>query len=88
MRSNSFFNESKERSQVKTKIVEKYFWAWAKVIISVVKKRKKNKIGYVDLFAGRGRYEDGTDSTPILILKKASEDDDIRDICSLVSLTI
>ena len=80
MQNNSFFDESKERSQVKTRIVEKYFWAWAKVIISVVKKRKKNKIGYVDLFAGRGRYEDGTDSTPLLVLKKASEDDDIRNM--------
>ena len=80
MRGNSFFNESKERSQVKTRIVEKYFWAWAKVIISAVKKRKKNKIGYVDLFAGRGRYEDGTDSTPLLVLRKASEDDDIRNM--------
>ncbi len=80
MQDNSFFDESKERSQVKTRIVEKYFWAWAKVIISAVKKRKKNKIGYVDLFAGRGRYEDGTDSTPLLVLKKASEDDDIRNM--------
>ena len=80
MQDNSFFNESKERSQVKTRIVEKYFWAWAKVIISAVKKREKNKIGYVDLFAGRGRYEDGTDSTPLLVLKKASEDDDIRNM--------
>ena len=80
MQSNSFFNESRERSQVKARIVEKYFWAWAKVIISAVKKRRKDKIGYVDLFAGRGRYEDGTDSTPLLVLKKASEDDDIRNM--------
>ena len=80
MRSNSFFNESRERSQVKTRIVEKYFWAWAKVIISAVKERRKDKIGYVDLFAGRGRYEDGTDSTPLLVLKKASGDDDIRNM--------
>ena len=80
MQDNSFFDESKERSQVKARIVEKYFWAWAKVIISVVKKRRKDKIGYVDLFAGRGRYEDGTDSTPLLVLKKASENDDIRNM--------
>ena len=75
-----FFDESKERSQVKTRIVKKYFWAWAKVIISAVKKRRKDKIGYVDLFAGPGRYEDGTESTPLLVLKIASEDDDIRNM--------
>ena len=80
MQDNSFFHQSKEQSQVKTRIVEKYFWAWAKVIISAVLKRRKDKIGYVDLFAGRGRYEDGTDSTPLLVLKKASENDDIRNM--------
>ena len=57
----------------------KYFWSWAKIIIPTAK-RSKNKIGYVDLFAGPGRYEDGTDSTPLLVLKKASEDDDIRNM--------
>ena len=81
MRSNPFFNESKEQSQVKTRIVEKYFWSWAKIMI---RRAKKPKIGYVDLFAGPGKYEDGTESTPILVLKKACEDDNIRD--KLVSI--
>ena len=84
MQGNTFFYKSRERSQVKTRIVVKYFWSWAKVIISVVKKRRKDKIGYVDLFAGPGIYEDGTESTPILILKKAAEDNDIRNM--LVSI--
>lgn len=73
MRRNSFFNESMERSQVKTRIVEKYFWSWATIM-----KSRAPKIGYIDLFAGPGRYEDGTESTPLLVLKKASENDDIR----------
>ena len=84
MQDNSFFHESKERSQVKTRIVVKYFWSWAKVVISAVKRRGKNKIGYVDLFAGPSIYEDGTESTPILVLKEAVEDDDIRNM--LVSI--
>ena len=75
MQSNSFFDESKEQSQVKTRIVEKYFWSWATIMTQRV---KKPKIGYVDLFAGPGRYEDGTESTPILVLKKACENDNIR----------
>ncbi|MYA56940.1 three-Cys-motif partner protein TcmP [Candidatus Poribacteria bacterium] len=73
MQDNSFFHESKEQSQVKTRIVEKYFWSWATIM-----KRRASKIGYVDLFAGPGKYADGTESTPILVLKKACEDDDIR----------
>ena len=73
MQDNSFFDESKEQSQVKTRIVEKYFWSWATIMT-----RRAKKIGYVDLFAGPGRYEDGTESTPILVLKTACEDDNIR----------
>ena len=79
MQGSSFFYESRERSQVKTRIVVKYFWSWAKVIIPTAKK-SKNKIGYVDLYAGPGSYKDGTESTPILVLKKASEDNNIRNM--------
>ena len=43
MADNSFFDESTEQSQVKTAIVTKYFWAWAKVIIPTAK-RKGNKM--------------------------------------------
>ncbi|MFY7832905.1 MAG: three-Cys-motif partner protein TcmP, partial [Pseudanabaena sp.] len=66
----SFFNESMEQSIVKASITQKYFWAWANVIIPTAK-RYGNKIGYIDLFAGPGRYKDGAKSTPILILEKA-----------------
>ncbi|MFN5727673.1 MAG: three-Cys-motif partner protein TcmP, partial [Pseudanabaena sp.] len=61
----SFFNESMEQSIVKASITQKYFWAWANVIIPTAK-RYGNKIGYIDLFAGPGRYKDGAKSTPIL----------------------
>lgn len=74
---NSFFDETKEQSLAKANIVSKYFWAWAKVVIPNAKK-KRDKIAYVDLFAGPGRYKDGTDSTPLLILKKATQDPDMR----------
>ena len=73
MNDNSFFDESTEQSQVKSRIVEKYFWAWAQVM-----KGWANKIGYIDLFAGPGRYQDGSKSTPILVLEKAIEEEDIR----------
>jgi len=72
----SFFNESMEQSIVKASITQKYFWAWAKVIMPSAKK-EGNKIGYIDLFAGAGRYEDGAKSTPMLILEKAVADSDI-----------
>jgi three-Cys-motif partner protein len=66
-----FFKEMSEQSEVKVEIVRKYFWAWAKVIIPQIKNNNNPRIGFVDLFAGRGRYEDGSKSTPILILVRA-----------------
>lgn len=75
----SFFDESREQSRIKSRIVAKYFWAWAKVIISAAKGRE-NRIAYMDLFAGPGRYSDGTPSTPVIVLKKAIEDADLREM--------
>jgi len=79
MSGNSFFDESQEQSQVKAAIVAKYFWVWAKVIIPS-QKSWGNKIAYIDLFAGPGRYKDGTRSTPLLILERAVRDPDIREM--------
>ncbi len=77
MADSSFFDESQEQSQVKATIVAKYFWAWANVIIPAATQRSK-KIAYVDLFAGPGRYKDGTKSTPLLVLERAIQDPKMR----------
>ncbi|MCI0487899.1 MAG: three-Cys-motif partner protein TcmP [Blastocatellia bacterium] len=77
--SQTFFDESTEQSQIKAEIVSKYFWAWAKVIIPWAKK-SSNKIAYIDLFAGPGRYKDGSKSTPILILEQAIQNADMRNM--------
>ena len=61
-----FFEEPLKQSKVKSQIVAKYFDAWAKIISG-----RGERIAYIDLFAGQGYYEDGTESTPLLILKKA-----------------
>lgn len=73
-RSRDFFEERSVRSEVKTEIVRKYFWAWAKIMTAQVKKRGGDRIGYVDLFAGKGRYNDGSPSTPLRILEGAIRD--------------
>ncbi len=77
MQNKSFFDEAREQSQVKSRIVEKYFKAWADVIIGT--ENKVNKIGFVDFFAGPGKYADGYKSTPLLVLEKAIEHKKIRD---------
>lgn len=78
MVNSSFFDESREQSRIKTRIVAKYFWAWAKVIISAARGRE-HRIVYMDLFAGPGRYNDETPSTPVIVLQKAIEDPDLRE---------
>jgi len=79
MTDNSFFDESRQQSLVKAEIVAKYFWAWAKVIITQAKKKRTN-IAYIDLFSGPGRYQDGSQSTPLLILERAIADPDMREL--------
>jgi three-Cys-motif partner protein len=79
MTNERFFDETTEQSVAKATIVSKYFWAWAKVLIPSVKKGQR-RIAYIDLFAGPGRYKDGTKSTPILILEKAILDEDMREM--------
>jgi three-Cys-motif partner protein len=70
MRSEFFFDESTAQSRIKATIVRDYFWAWAKIILPSVK-RRGGRIAYIDLFAGKGRYKDGTKSTPLLVLESA-----------------
>ena len=86
MTNDSFFDEQKEQSLVKARIVEKYFWSWAKVMIKQIKsqqskgKKVDQRIGYIDLFAGPGVYKDGSKSTPIRILETAIFEPDIRNM--------
>lgn len=77
MSTEQFFDEALEQSKVKAEIVAKYFWVWAKVILSTVKRTGGN-IAYFDLFAGPGRYKDGTRSTPLLVLEQAIADPGLR----------
>lgn len=44
----------------------------------MIKRNRAHKIAYIDLFAGPGRYKDGSKSTPLLILERAVEDPDLR----------
>ncbi|MEH2255159.1 three-Cys-motif partner protein TcmP [Nostoc sp.] len=84
MATTSFFDEQKEQSLIKARIVEKYFWAWAKVIIGTIKKLESEsrevdpRIAYIDLFAGPGRYKDDSKSTPIKVLETGIYNPDMQ----------
>lgn len=81
MADNGFFDEQEGQSEAKARIVQKYLKAWADVILA---QSHVNKIAYIDLFAGPGRYKDGASSTPLLVLETALKEDKIRK--SLVTL--
>jgi three-Cys-motif partner protein len=77
MSDQSFFEDPQEHSLVKTTIVAKYFRAWSRVLLKQTQKRESH-IAYIDLFAGPGKFADGTKSTPIIILEMAVKDPDLR----------
>lgn len=72
---NSFFETQTPQSRIKANIVSKCFAAWANVM-KINKQRfpSLTKIAYIDLFAGKGRYQDGSLSTPLLVLQNAISD--------------
>ena len=49
-------------------------------MLTQVRKTRERKIAYLDLFSGPGRYNDGKESTPLLILKIAIEDTTLREM--------
>ena len=83
MSDDDFFEDRLEQSEIKARIVQKYFYLWARIIAPTAQ-RNGGKIAYVDLFAGPGRYKDGSISTPLLVLKKAIDDPKMANM--LVSL--
>ena len=80
MKNDDFFLKSKINSEIKTKIVSSYFSVWANIMLQNVRKyRNIDRIGYFDLFCGPGCYHDGTESTPIVVLKQVIQDPSLRE---------
>lgn len=66
----AFFDEQTQQSRIKSRIIIGYFIAWSRII----KGKWQGTIGYIDLFSGPGRYEDGTPSVPMLLLEEILKD--------------
>lgn len=72
----AFFDERRDQSLVKAAIVAKYFDAWSRVMIAnAARGIPITRLAYIDLFAGPGRYKDGSQSTPLMVLERAIADD-------------
>ena len=70
-----FFEKQSPSSRVKAEIVACYFDIWGRII---TRAPRVEKIVYMDLFAGPGRYEDGSESTPLMVLRRALRDEGLR----------
>jgi three-Cys-motif partner protein len=85
MSDSSFFEEQKEQSLIKAIITTKYFGVWASVMTSTQNNnvphygKREDRIAYIDLFAGPGRYKDGSSSTPVMILEQAIQNEKFRE---------
>ena len=66
--SDIFFASQTLRSRIKSFVVGDYYREWGHII--AYGKRSSGVMGYVDLFAGPGIYEDRAESTPLMVLRK------------------
>jgi three-Cys-motif partner protein len=66
-----FFEEQTAHSRVKASIVYKFVTAWMGVFLGSSRPGSPLSIAYADLFSGPGSYEDGSRSTPLLIVEAA-----------------
>ena len=64
----TFFGAQADPSRIKAEIVSEYFRSWVRIIAP---RARAGRVAYVDLYAGPGRYEDGTASTPLLVVQEA-----------------
>jgi three-Cys-motif partner protein len=77
MSTTRFFDTPEQQSVIKTQLVTKYFGAWSNIMLPRARGAPP-RIAYVDLFSGPGRFADGTDSTPLWVLKHAIDDSRLR----------
>lgn len=76
--SDDFFEFPTDSSKAKVGIVVAYFRQYYKIMLGTAKKYNfAPKIAFVDLYAGKGCYDDGTPSTPIEILNTAVADSEL-----------
>lgn len=69
---NRFFENLRDYSEIKLRILERFLPPWAAKLGYGARARGGRRIWYVDGFAGRGRYDDGRPGSPLLGLNHAA----------------
>ncbi|WP_265823544.1 three-Cys-motif partner protein TcmP [Geovibrio ferrireducens] len=83
MGNEGFFEEQSANSRLKTKLVTEYFKTWVSIMTMNARNKGLTRLHYVDLYAGKGVYKDGTPSTPIQILDILLNDNNINQFINL-----
>ncbi len=71
-----FFKQQTASSRIKATIISEYFPQYCKIISN---KHEPERLGYFDMFAGPGIYDDDSWSTPLLLAKNCNDDPFLRD---------
>jgi three-Cys-motif partner protein len=74
-----FYDAQSPASQIKTRIVTKYFGFWSGHMVGVLKRTGGKSLAYMDFYCGPGTFKDGSPSTPVLILREAAKSPDLRE---------
>jgi three-Cys-motif partner protein len=61
----NFFSKQAPHSRIKSEIIAQYVPTWASIILG-----SRPEVLYLDFFAGPGQFDDGSQSTPLLLLPK------------------
>lgn len=67
-----FFDNIRDYSEIKLRILRRFLTPWAAKLGSIARDDSK-VIWYVDGFAGAGKYDDGTEGSPLIGLRRAEE---------------
>jgi three-Cys-motif partner protein len=73
-KSQKFYAQQTAQSKVKAEIITKY----AKSRSTIITGAGATKVVHLDLWAGRGQYDDGSESTPLMVLRNAIADPVVR----------
>ena len=74
IKTSEFFSVPRNQSEIKSEILNKYFKAWAAILLIALSRRiRVESLSYIDLFSGQGYYDNGEPSTPIKILNSIHE---------------
>lgn len=75
-----FTNARTPASQVKSRIAIKTFLAWSGVMLS----RRPVALRYLDLYCGKGLYDDGTPSTPVELFEKVAAHETLPSLLQMI----